>query len=377
MSGKHHNIEEVQKMAKLKGGVCLSKTYKRATDKLKFKCSEGHLFEKDFKRILHRNEWCQKCSRNTSEEICRFIFESLLDVKFEKNKFNYNGHTLELDGYNEKNKIAFEYNGKQHYEITSYIKTEKELSYRKYLDGLKVEYCKISGINLFIIPYTIKNDELLNYIKKLLKIKKKNSIDIYDFINNYSYYKKRKLEVEKIMNDNGGKLLKFNFNNVEVECNNNHKWKSTHSLIKKGHLCRICADKKHQRKFIDIVKILKENEIICLSNEDSYKDSGKSILEFRCNNGHIFKDTVDYVLERIAGKNNNNNRRPCQLCNRPSQDKALNKISNFGLTLLHPLKYKNKTEEVEWVCKNNHIQKNKLKNLIEAIRRGGNCCKLC
>lgn len=375
MSGKHHNIEEVQKIAKIKGGICLSKIYTRATDKLQFKCSEGHIFEKKFKKILHRNEWCQKCSRNTSEEICRYILEYLLNVKFDKIKFNYNGHNLELDGYNEKSKIAFEYNGKQHYEITSFIKTDKELNHRKYLDKLKVEYCKLSKINLIIIPYTIKNDDLIEYIKKLLNIKNETSISINDFINNYSYYKKRKLEVKKFLNTTSCKLLKFNFNNITLQCKNNHKWISTYYLIKKGHLCRMCADKNNQRQFLDILELLKLNGIICLSKEKDYINSGKSILEFKCNNGHIFKDTVDYILTRITDKNKS--RRPCQMCNKPSQDKALKKISNFGLTLLHPSKYKNKNEEVEWICKNNHIQKNKLKNLMETIRRDGQCCKLC
>lgn len=385
MGGKRHTIEFVQKTAKSKGGICLSKTYKNSTDKLEFKCAEGHVFEKDFKHILHRNQWCQKCSRNLSEEICRYIFEYLLNVKFEKIKFNYQGHCLELDGYNSDIHIAFEYNGRQHYEITPLIKTESELDYRKYLDKLKVKYCELNGINLIVISYTIKNDELVDYIKDVLKIKNKKNIDINKFINSYSYYKKRKDDIETIINKKGGKLLNFNFDSIEIKCMNNHKWITKYSITKKGHWCKLCASSNRIRKLTnssvtrkvpDIKSIIKTHGITCLSAENEYIN-GKSILSFQCRNGHIFKDTVDYLLARITGKNKENNRKPCQLCNRSTQNKALEKISSFCLTLLNPSDYKNKKEEVKWVCKNGHIQKNKLKNLIEKIRRENKCCKLC
>ncbi len=377
MSGKHHNLEEVQKIAQSKGGICLSKEYNRATDKMEFKCSEGHFFKKDFKGILHRKEWCQKCSRNTSEEICRYVFESLLDIKFKKIIFNYKGHNLELDGYNVKEKIAFEYNGRQHYEITAYIKTKKELDYRKHLDKLKIEYCQLNGINLIVVPYTIKNDDLIEFIKKSLKIKSNKQVDINKFIDNYSYYKKRKLEVEEILKRNEAKLLSFNLDRINVQCKNNHTWSSTYYLIANGHLCRICADKNNERKFNDIIKNLNENNIYCLSTEKEYSNSGKSILTFKCKNGHVFTDKVDYLLARIVGKTKENNRKPCQLCNRPKQDSALEKIKLNGLTLVNPGEYKHRTDLLEWICEHGHIQKDKAKNLLQNIRRGAELCKTC
>lgn len=377
MSGKHHSLEDVQNIANSKGGICLSSVYKNANEKMDFKCSEGHFFKKDFKRILHRNEWCQKCSKNTSEEICRYILETLLDIQFEKTTFNYKGHNLELDGYNEKNKIAFEYNGKQHYELTAYIKTEKELDYRKHLDELKIEYCKLNGINLIIVPYTIKNDDLVVYIKKTLKIKNSKNVDINGFINNYSYYKKRKLEVIEFLRKNDIKLINFNLDNIEIKCKNNHIWKSTYYLAKKGHFCRICADKNNERKFIDVLNILKKNDITCLSDEKQYTASGESILEFKCKNGHIFNDTVDYLLARIAGKNKENKRKPCQLCNRPKQDNALEKIKLNGLVLVNTGEYKHRTDLLVWICEHGHKQEDKAKNLLQNIRRGAELCKTC
>jgi hypothetical protein len=384
MPGKHHKLEEVQKIAKLKGGICLSKTYKRATDKLEFKCSEGHVFHKDFKRILHKNEWCQKCGRNTSEEVCRYVFESLLNIKFEKTIFNYKGHNLELDGYNKNKSIAFEYNGKQHYELTTYIKAKKELDYRKYLDKLKIEYCKAHKINLIVIPYTIQNDDLPNHIKSVLNIENSKEIDIDSFINGYSYYKNRKQEIEKTILNKNGRLLKFNLDSIEVTCGNGHIWTTKYYVIKKGHWCKLCANSNRVRSFSneniarkpsDIKNTLKKEGITCV-NESDYKN-GKTVLTFKCKNNHTFTDTVDYLLARIAGRNKENNRKPCQLCNRVKQDSALEKIKLNGLTLVNPGEYKHRTDLLKWICEHGHKQEDKAKNLLQNIRRGAELCKTC
>lgn len=376
MGAKKHTLEEVKKIAELKGGLCLSKHYKNATTKMKFKCSEGHVFEKDFKHILQRNQWCQKCSRNLSEEICRYIFETLLNSRFNKVSFFYKGHTLELDGYSEEYKIAFEYNGKQHYELGSLIKTTEELNHRIYLDLLKQKYCDENNINLIIIPYTTKNDELLNFIKSKLKIQSNIIVDTNSFINNYSYYKNRKKEIVDIINSNDGKLLEFNFDDIKIQCKNNHSWRTKYYVIKNGHWCRKCADKNNIRKFTDILNIVKQENINCLSQEKEYENS-ESILKFKCINGHIFDDKVEYILTRIAGKHKTSNRKPCQLCNTEKQNKAIKKINLHGLILINPDSYKTRNDELDWKCKNGHVQKNKAKNLLESIRCGRNLCKQC
>ena len=59
---------------------------------------------------------------------------------------------MELDGYNEEHKIAFEHNGIQHYEIGVYSRTEKDLEQRIKDDNLKVDLCENMGIKLIVIP---------------------------------------------------------------------------------------------------------------------------------------------------------------------------------------------------------------------------------
>ena len=88
------------------------------------------------------------------------------------------GKILELDGYNEELKIAFEYQGLQHYEecfINKY--SAKELARQKLSDKFKVIKCEELGIKLHVIPYTVK--DIFKHCKKILNIE---SDEVTEFI---------------------------------------------------------------------------------------------------------------------------------------------------------------------------------------------------
>ena len=59
--GKNKTIEDFKKLAREKGGECLSNEYK-GNKKLTFKCSEGHQWEATPDSIKH-GRWCPKCKR--------------------------------------------------------------------------------------------------------------------------------------------------------------------------------------------------------------------------------------------------------------------------------------------------------------------------
>jgi predicted nucleic acid-binding Zn ribbon protein len=69
---------------------------------------------------------------------------------------------LELDIYIPELKLAFEYNGKQHYEWISYLHpTKKDFEYQQYKDRCKKKMCKLKGITLIRIKYDEKLSEQL------------------------------------------------------------------------------------------------------------------------------------------------------------------------------------------------------------------------
>lgn len=58
------SINDAIKLAKMKGGKCLSTEYKTARTKLKWQCSKGHIWEAPMSAIKNSGTWCPMCSGN-------------------------------------------------------------------------------------------------------------------------------------------------------------------------------------------------------------------------------------------------------------------------------------------------------------------------
>ena len=98
---------------------------------MNWECKNGHTWVSTVFNIKNMDSWCPYCL-NKSEQKCRELFEQITGKKFPKIRpkwlINDRGNQMELDGYCEELKIAFEYQGKQHYEIVEFFKqTEDEL----------------------------------------------------------------------------------------------------------------------------------------------------------------------------------------------------------------------------------------------------------
>ncbi|UIJ69607.1 hypothetical protein LW858_30995 (plasmid) [Bacillus cereus] len=57
------DIEEIQKLAQAKEGVCLSKRYINNKQKLFFKCKKGHIFQKRLNDLKSYDSWCPFCAK--------------------------------------------------------------------------------------------------------------------------------------------------------------------------------------------------------------------------------------------------------------------------------------------------------------------------
>ena len=126
---------------------------------------------------LKEDEHHKKKKQYKHESECRRILNELYyPHKFDSIRPNWlssplTGKNLELDGYNAELKIAFEYQGKQHYEyVSKFHKSEIDLQYQQEKDNYKASICKERGIILIIIPYMVKSFNLRAYIYKELQI---------------------------------------------------------------------------------------------------------------------------------------------------------------------------------------------------------------
>lgn len=172
-------IEDMYELAKNVGikrtgvsGKCLSKQYINNRTPLEWQCGKCNHRWKTIPTCIKRNSWCPNCSKSNMENGCRKAFEKIFNAKFPTVRPEWlinpkTEHKMHLDGYNEDLKIAFEYNGKQHYLYYTYFhKDFKEFLDQQDRDRIKKQLCEDQGIILIIVPYTVKIDKMQDYIIK-------------------------------------------------------------------------------------------------------------------------------------------------------------------------------------------------------------------
>jgi len=245
-------FEKFIKTVTQKGGKCVSTEYVSAHDKLKVKCQDGHEFEISPNNLLN-NKWCPHCNINYGEEYCRFVLEYFFDVKFKKIRPQWlktkNNTLLELDGYNEELKIAFEYNGLQHYaNVPFFFKTEEEFKKRQEDDEYKMKVCGKEKVNLIIIPYDVHQNDIPRYIyNKCKDLNIKVSKDKLETIKDTDYDKcKSKLEeFKELITEKKGVYIDGQYisrdSNVTIECHKHHEFTTKFKYIKNSSWCPTCA----------------------------------------------------------------------------------------------------------------------------------------
>ncbi len=276
-------LQQMENIAIQHGGQCLSKKYRNAHQKLKWECRLGHEWLATYANVS-RGSWCPFCAVSYSEEISRFILESLFEKKFKKNRTALCG--LELDGYNSNLNIAFEYQGRQHYEFIPYWhKTRSNFDRQKRRDIAKQELCRIKNISCIIIPYTTNNLEYF-IVNELDKIGHQLSPKI-----DYSKFKPLKAQIMDrllvIAKQKNGKCLSKTYlgihSKITWQCEKGHEWSATSaSILHSNTWCPRCAGVA-PLSLSDMQEIAKRRGGKCLSKKYS---NNRTKLKWKCAEGH-------------------------------------------------------------------------------------------
>jgi hypothetical protein len=109
-----------------------------------------------------------------NEARCRQVFEDIFQRPFPTVRPSFlkrgNGRALELDGYNKDLKLAFEYQGIQHYKYSPWFhRSVKDYESQVQRDREKREMCKRANVTVIEIPHTVKYDKLDSYIRTELR----------------------------------------------------------------------------------------------------------------------------------------------------------------------------------------------------------------
>merc|ERR1711879_801354 len=116
-------IADAHEIAGVRGGECLSEVYQNKRSKLRWRCAEGHEWEASLCSVKNQNSWCPDCLYK-NERACRATLEDLTGESFPKAHPDFPRckrypKGLELDGHCSQLNLAFEFNGRQHYEFIS------------------------------------------------------------------------------------------------------------------------------------------------------------------------------------------------------------------------------------------------------------------
>jgi len=267
-----YTIEDMHKLAKRRGGEFLSIEFKGVNKAHRWKCNDcGNIWNTRPANIMGipskpEGSWCPKCSSGIGERMTRKFFEIIFNAKFpEERRLKWlSDKRMQIDGYNDGLKIAFERHGIQHYRFTPvFHKILDDFKKQQNRDEYIRTMCKKEGILLFEIGWEKRNsrwvkityNEMEQYIRDMCKEKgilpplKKEKIDWRDFdVAHPKYLKKYK----KIAKQRDGTLKSPKYLGAKElllwHCNkHDYDWWAMPSDIKdkpnrKGNWCPICGE---------------------------------------------------------------------------------------------------------------------------------------
>ena len=186
-------IEEMHKLAKEKSGKCLSTEYYDAHTHLKWKCSEGHIWDAQPSHIKF-GKWCPICSKKNAADKLRLTIEEMQEVASNKN-----GKCLS----------------------TKYINTQTPLEWQ----------CS-KGHIWKATPGNIKKGKWCSKCSGNMKLTLE--------------------DMRKIAKEKKGKCLSKRYinarTNLKWQCEKGHIWPAAPSSIRFGTWCRKCYDLKRSQE---------------------------------------------------------------------------------------------------------------------------------
>lgn len=220
--------------------------YKNAKSKMTVRCPDGHILSYE---CFSRGQRCSACHFSLGEEITRKSMEFFLRKQFPKCRPDFlkisSRRRLELDGFSKKLRIAFEYQGQQHFKKVPIF---SRYNYKK-IDSLKKELCIKNNVQLIIIKYSDLfrrgkfREDSPSIIRKILS---RNGISLMRNVNITiaelsGIGISRLKELQNIAIERGGYCLSKTYLGSQFKlkwvCKYNHHWWTTPNSIKSGTWC--------------------------------------------------------------------------------------------------------------------------------------------
>ncbi len=231
----------------------------RVRQKIGVACPLGHTDRKSPAHVQSQGTLCKECSSGLYERIVRAHFEAIFGARFPKSrpdwlKNNRTTRPLELDGYAEGLKVAFEHDGPQHYGKKIHSnQTPEGLNRIRTLHLLKDRLCRQNKVKLIRIVSMnrIESSDLLRrtILRKCkaarIRVPNPNAIErVIDAPDSIQIWQETRKQVAK----RGGRLLTRHYagsrSSLQVACGNKSHppFTTTPAYLRRGHWCRKCYD---------------------------------------------------------------------------------------------------------------------------------------
>lgn len=246
------SLADMIALAFSRGGKFLSSVFTGVREKYEWECERGHRWSARAIQIK-RGSWCGVCSSSgIGEEICRSYFEQLFGQSFPRVRPQWlmNPKTkrpLELDGYCEPLRLAFEHNGRQHYSESDRFAKGDKLSYVMWKDKLKLELCNQRNVVLIVIP-EIGRATSLERLRSVIRQRcieggvllppafDKCAVNLSDVSNGRKAGALRLNVLRRTAELKGGRLLSTTYLGSSLrllwECHAGHQWMATPTHVK-------------------------------------------------------------------------------------------------------------------------------------------------
>lgn len=244
-------MEKLHATAASRGGMCLATEFKDNLSVVRWKCAEGHEWDAKVADI-RQGSWCHTCKTGVSERMVRAILEGITGATCPKAHpewlTNNDGKQMELDGFSEELRLAFEYQGMQHYKMLKHLRDTPARFLKRIIDdAAKRRLCASSGVTLIEVPHWIKPKARHPFILEIVQkrrpeLVKCRDLTAVDFKNASSpkYYRQLKVLAEA----KGGLLLSSvylgSYVKLRFRCKEGHEWETLPSCVKQGSWCQEC-----------------------------------------------------------------------------------------------------------------------------------------
>lgn len=291
--------ESVEKLVRERGGEIVHLVgpagWNGLRTRLRIRCADAHEWDVTAGSLVHARSWCPEC-RNKGERIARAIFEATFGDKFPKSKPDWlasaTGRKLELDGYNESLRLAFEYQGPHHFMQDSVKAT----------DALKRAACTDHAVQLVeieAIKRPFPTEKVLAKVAAafrsygLTKTPVLPSIDVFA----------RELEgLQRLAKKKGGTLVSPAYLGSQPHewlCGNprHPSWQAEPWRIRNGSWCPSCAG--NRRLGVDGLRAWGETiGMVLLSTE--YHGTN-AVYEWRCKEaGHVIRRSKGNIQQSLT-----------------------------------------------------------------------------